>query len=388
MKEKQHRRTYFGFMILMIALGASDAVRGVFTPIFSEHFSLSAAQLSTIVTAGYLGNLVFLMFGGRVVDKLDRRVSFLGLTVLWMLALAMYCLTDSYAVLVFGAFLSLGCSTLINTTMNLYTTILFAASPGMAVNFLYFIQGIGTSGGQSLAGNLATGFVSWKITNLLLIGIGVIALLILFRAPLPEQPKEQGGKTGGGFRTIAATPAFWMMILIFAFYFVAEHGIANWLVAYANMELGIPMGTAANYVAVFSVGIMVGRLVFSPMVDRLGVFKSMCLCATAAAILFVIGSVSGGRMLWVLSASGLFFSIIYPTLVMSISKFYAPAVLSSASGMIISVASLGDILFNAVFGSIVDMIGYGKAFLILPAAMVIFTVLLWVFSIWSRKHAK
>jgi len=92
MKEKQHRRTYFGFMILMIALGASDAVRGVFTPIFSEHFSLSAAQLSTIVTAGYLGNLVFLMFCGRVVDKLDRRVSFLGLTVLWMLALAMYCL--------------------------------------------------------------------------------------------------------------------------------------------------------------------------------------------------------------------------------------------------------------------------------------------------------
>jgi len=378
MEQKHTRRTFLGFMILMIALGASDAIRGIFMPIFSSHFSLSASQLSAIVTAGYLGNLVFLMFGGPVVDKLDRRASFLGLILLWMFALALYCLTDSYLILILSAFVSLGCSTLINTTMNLYTTMLFAVSPGMAVNFLYFIQGIGTSGGQSLAGNLATGFSSWKITNLLLIGIGIIALLILWNAPLPQKPKEASETSSGGLKAFAAKPIFWLMILTFAFYFVAEHGTSNWLVAYATLELGIPMGTASNYVAIFSVGIMVGRLVFSPLVDKLGVFRSMRLTAVVATVLFVIGAVSGGKLLWVISASGLFFSILYPTLVMSIAKFYHPSVVSSASGMIISIASLGDIVFNTAFGRIVDEIGYGKAFLILPAAMVVFAVLLWV----------
>lgn len=43
----------------------------------------------------------------------------------------------------------------------------------------------------------------------------------------------------------------------------------------------------------------------------------------------------------------------------------------------LSVASLADILFNAVFGSLVDAVGYRTSFLIMPACMVGCTALLW-----------
>ena len=387
MEKKQSLRTFAGFMLLMIALGASDAVRGVFTPIFSEHFSLNAGQLSAIVTSAYVGNLVFMLFGSPIVDKLPRRVSLIGLLILWMSALSLYCITDSYPMLLVGAFLSLGCSTLLSTTTNLCTTMLFASSPGLMVNFLYFVQCIGTSGGQSLVGNLAKSFGAWKIINLILIGMGLVAMLILLKGALP--PKDAfGSKKTGGLKEIAASPAFWMLIFIFATYFVAEHGIMNWLVAYANLELGIAMGTAANVVAVFYACIMVGRLIFSPLVDRLGVFRSIRYASLAALVLFVIGTVSGAKLLWIISISGIFFSIIYPTLVMCISRFYHPSILSSASGMIISIASLGDILFNAVFGSIVDAIGYAKAFLIMPGAMIVFTALVVVFTVRADKAGR
>ena len=388
METNYKRRTFAGFIVLMIALGVSDCLRGVFAPIFSSHFQLSASQLSAIVTSGYLGNLIFLMFGGRIMDRMDRRRSLICLILIWMASLMFYLLTDNYICLVLGMFFSLGSSTLLSTNINLYTTLLFAASPGMAVNFLFFTQGIGTSGGQSLAGNLAAGFGSWKGINLLLLVIGVLALLILRKGAMPEWQAGGSGKNTSNLRQIVSVPAFFFLILIFASYFIAEHGIMNWLVAYANMELGISMGQAANYTAVFFGTIMLGRLVFSPLVDRIGIYRSMRITGTAALILFVIGSVSGGRLLWVLSISGLFFSILYPTLVLCISHFYPVSMASSACGTIISIASLGDILFNAAFGSVVDAIGYGKAFLILPGAMTVCTVLLWFFTVWAEKKAR
>ena len=86
-----------------------------------------------------------------------------------------------------------------------------------------------------------------------------------------------------------------------------------------------------------------------------------------------------------LAVSGLLFSILYPTLVMLIPRFWPSHAASSASGLVLSVASLADILFNAVFGSLVDAIGYRTSFLIMPACMVGCTALLWGFFAKAKK---
>lgn len=86
-----------------------------------------------------------------------------------------------------------------------------------------------------------------------------------------------------------------------------------------------------------------------------------------------------------MAASGLLFSILYPTLVMLIPRFWPSHAASSASGLVLSVASLADILFNAVFGSLVDAIGYRTSFLIMPACMVGCTALLWGFFAKAKK---
>ena len=46
--------TMFGFFcvgIVMAGLGANDALRGVFSPIFKDHFTLSSVQISEATTA-------------------------------------------------------------------------------------------------------------------------------------------------------------------------------------------------------------------------------------------------------------------------------------------------------------------------------------------------
>ena len=51
-------------MLLMIFTGASDALRGVFLPLFRDHFALSQSQASRIIMMSYVGNLIFLLVGG------------------------------------------------------------------------------------------------------------------------------------------------------------------------------------------------------------------------------------------------------------------------------------------------------------------------------------
>ena len=77
MNKKKNIITFAAFLILMVGLGANDAMRGIFSTIFSAHFQLSTAQLSQIVTVSYIGNLVFLAVGGFGVDILGRRKAML-----------------------------------------------------------------------------------------------------------------------------------------------------------------------------------------------------------------------------------------------------------------------------------------------------------------------
>lgn len=164
--EKSNRRiALIGFAILMVGLGISDSLRGIFSGIFQTHFALTAKGLSTIIAVSYAGNLCFLLAGGRIMDKIDRKKAFLGFLAVWMCAMLVFLLTDNYYALLVGMFLAMGASTLLNTSITLITPFIFATSPAMIVNVLFFTQGIGTSGGQSLIGNLANDFGGWKVVT-------------------------------------------------------------------------------------------------------------------------------------------------------------------------------------------------------------------------------
>ena len=264
------------------------------------------------------------------------------------------------------------------------TTGMFAVAPGFFVNFLFFIQGIGTSGSQSIIGNWATDISSWHTVAWGLLAIGAVAMVLFVLFPMPEvQEHKTEGK--GSPKEIMSCPAFLSLVLIIGLYFIAEHGIMNWLVSYATNALEVPMGQAANFTAVFFGCVMVGRLVLSSLVDKLGVYRCLRLFATSAAVLYTAGVLLGAPGLWLLAVSGLLFSILYPTLVMLIPRYWPSHAASSASGLVLSVASLADILFNAVFGSLVDAIGYRTSFLIMPACMVGCTALLWLFFAKAKK---
>ena len=383
-KKWSSRLTFFAFVVLMVGLGSNDSLRGIFSTIFQEHFSLTTTQLGLIVTASYIGNLVFLLVGGNLSTRFSKKRVLQVLILIWMAALALFAFTSNYTVLLIGMALALGSSTLLNTTMNLITPLLFATAPGFFVNFLFFTQEIGTSGSQSLLGRYATDIGFWHKTNLVLLALGAAAVLLLAFSTVPG-PRADGPhpakRQSGVLKNRAALP----LVFVFGFYFIAEHGVMNWLVAYATAGLGMEQAKASNYLAVFFGGVMLGRLVLSPLVDRLGILKSMGVFGSLSAVLYIAGVVGGAAAMPLWAASGFFLSILYPTLVMSIRLFFPHGQVAGAAGTIISVASLFDILFNVGFGRLVDTLGYGVSIYVLPLAMAAFII---TFLAFSRGHGK
>ena len=128
-KKWSSRLTFFAFVVLMVGLGSNDSLRGIFSTIFQEHFSLTTTQLGLIVTASYIGNLVFLLVGGNLSTRFSKKRVLQVLILIWMAALALFAFTSNYTVLLIGMALALGSSTLLNTTMNLITPLLFATAP-------------------------------------------------------------------------------------------------------------------------------------------------------------------------------------------------------------------------------------------------------------------
>lgn len=365
------------FGVLMLGLGSSDSLRGIFSPVFQEHYSVGGRGLSMMVVISYVGNLLFLSVGGKMMDTFDRKKVAMGMLGIWMAAVLLNVLTDSYPMILLSMFLALGASTMLNTTVNLLTPMVCAGYAGMMVNIFFFIQGIGTSGSQFLLGRFAFSYDGWKMINGVLFAVGLVSLVLFAMVNLkPEKIKPEKIKP----KTIQkkkpqdmpGASIFWLLVLMMGFYFIGEHGIMNWMLTYCMNALQMPSHTASTYLSIFWGGMTVGRLVFAPVVQKLGVRKSLKYFGGAGTVLFVTGVLSGSKGVILLSSSGLLISILYPTMVLFFQQIYPVSVVATKTGAIISAATIADIVFNAGFGALSDSMGIQISFLILPVCMVLY----------------
>lgn len=362
------------FGLLMAGLGSSDALRGIFAPVFRSRYGLSDSQLSLMITISYIGNLLFLSVGGKLLDSFPRKRVAIGVTGIWIGAIVLNLATDHYNCIVVSMFFALGASTLLNTTVNILTPAVCAGYAGLMVNVFFFIQGIGTSGSQYLLGRYAFSYSGWKGINGVLLGIGALVLVLMMFLVIPETGSGKQAESGGA-ETEPAAAVFWMFAAMMGCYFIAEHGIMNWLLSYCINAFQMEAAQASVSLSIFWGGMTAGRLFFAPAVQKLGAVKSLYLFGGLGTAMFCVGCLLGGKGILILGCSGFVISILYPTMVLLIQQIYPKKYAATKTGAIISIATLADIGFNLVFGVAADRLGYRISFLILPVCMAVFYLL-------------
>lgn len=352
----RNRALYLVCALLMVLLGISDTLRGVFTPLFTEVYGFSMSQIGLIVSISYLGNLVCLLCGGFILDKIGRKKAIAAFALALALSELLLLGGREYLILAVGFFLALGISTLLNTAINLISDSFSSTRSLMLLNALFFIQGIGTSGSQLILSRFSASTAAW---NAVLISIAVLLVPIAIAVSrmkieaAPESDACHKDKGHGSIRTMVLV----LITLSLGFYMIAEHGITNYLIMYGTGYLGISAASAGLSLSLFSAGIMTGRLLLGNLADRIGAEKmilaSLILSAGLSSLAF------GTAFLPLLFLVGFSASIVYPTTVSVIRRYVPDSLGARATTVAVSAASILDIIFNAVFGHAIDVSGYG-----------------------------
>lgn len=353
-------RTSLLFMIsalLMVLLGVNDALRGIFTPLFTAVFGFSTAQVGVIVSASYLGNLTCLLFGGMILDKIGRKKAMAAFIAALALSEVLLVFGSAFPILIIGFFLSLGISTLLNTTINLLSDTFPPSRSLMYLSILFFLQGIGTSGSQLILTRYASSVAVW---HGVLISLAVLLIPLFLAVLWMDMGTDVRISDEGAGRKEKSGIRYMPLILItisLGLYTITEHGITNYIMLYGTEYLKLSAENVGLGLALYSAGIMSGRLILSPVIDKVGAGRMVLISIIAG---FVFSSiVFSSDILPLLFFVGFGISIVYPTTV-SLFRRYVPLSLGArVTTIAISIASILDVIFNAVFGKAIDIFGYG-----------------------------
>jgi fucose permease len=253
----------------------------------------------------------------------------------------------------------LGCTDMAG---NLIIISYYAQNKGRYLNFMAFFHGLSSTISPYYAGLLLGAGVSWRqVYQYPLVAVGLLLALGLF-APFPK-PQVQN-KSGMDFRSIGRVllqPGIGWYFIVMILYVAAEIGVAAWLVTYLQRIHSLSVTQSSIFLSLYFAGLMVGRLLGSLFVERVGYLRSILIMATCATLCIAGGLFGPGNAYWLLPLTGLFFSIIFPTLTAAASD-RATENVGTLMGLLFAFCGVGGALGPWLVGVVSNAAGIQAGF--------------------------
>ncbi len=207
--------------------------------------------------------------------------------------------------------------------------------------------------------------------------IFVIWLFQLFNINIPSIPFKKKTKK----RTILPNNSknridtvnkkiLWSYLIALGLYLSAEMSTANWFTNFIQGSYGYNEDFSTKYLSLFFIFIAIGRVFGGLIVEKTGYLKSSLFALTISTVLFTVGYILGLSGFILISLSGLFFSIYYPTMLLTIKDIFRERY-TYVTSLVFSFGSLCCITTNFLMGFISDHFGILKSFYIIPICLVI-----------------
>jgi fucose permease len=185
---------------------------------------------------------------------------------------------------------------------------------------------------------------------------GLLALIFLLTAGPAAPPRVPQRFDWAALRRNGFSTTMLYFYLAIGLYVATELGIAAWIVEYLIQSKGLAQSTAAYYLSGFFAFVMIGRLVGSLFVERIGYLQSVVLATAGALLCILIALVAPPALAFFLPLSGLFCSIIFPTITAAVAR-RQPEHTGTILGLLFTAAGLGGMLGPAAIGVAGDAFG-------------------------------
>jgi fucose permease len=369
-----------GGFFSFFTFGFVDNLKGPILPNLLEELNFSYSQGGGILFGAYLGFVIATLLAGPLSDLLGNRLILLAAALFIALGVAGMSSATTYALL-FGAMLVIGLGMgAIEVGGNGLIVGLHPQAQGRFLNLLATFHGVGSLLAPLYAAWLLTGDGSWRQVFLYSLPLALLLaiLFLLTKGPSTTQ-QERHTFDWAALRRSGFSPTMLFFYLAIGLYVATELGIANWIVEYLIKSKGLAQTTASYYLSGFFGCIMVGRLVGSVVVERIGYLRSVWLATVGTLLCLLVALVAPPALAFFLPLSGLFCSIIFPTLTAAVARLH-PQNTGTILGLLFTAGGIGGALGPAIMGVASDALGiqwgFGLAALFCAGSIVALSVLL------------
>ena len=379
--------TAIAFLCLFL-LGLIDNLKGTTLPPLLAELKFNDAQGGTVLLWAYLGFLAAALLVGMVSDLAGNRAVVLAAAACLMLGILGYSMARQLgwlAAAMAAIGLGLGGSDMAG---NLIIVAYYTRNKGRYLNLMGFFHGLSSTLAPYYAGLLLAAGISWRqVYQYPLAAVAVLFALGLL-APFPKPQVVQ--KSGIDFRAIGKVllqPGMGWYFVLMILYVSSEIGVASWIVTYVQRMHRLNVTESAAFLSLFFAGLMVGRLLGTFFVEKAGYLRSILIAALCGTACLALGIFGPGQAYWLLPLTGLFFSIIFPTLTAAATDRVTENV-GTVMGLLFAFCGVGGALGPWLIGMVSSLAEIQAGFtvnLATCAAMVV-GVLLLMRSEGSKAH--
>jgi|GEM_PF-2600852 len=366
MGDRERKLIYLSFFFMCL-FAITDSTRGVFLPSIKSTYLVTDTQLGLISSLSSLSFMIAMPFAAMIAERFGYRSLIRWAFAIQILSVLVLRFATSYSlVLAFYILLSIG-GALLLYAINTIIPQLPNTNHAFYMNWTHCMYGIiASSSTVALGWVLRTG-IDWKVLYYVTV---VFMALGIYVNRKKEYPWIQKQDPKSGSHGLLKQPILYTYIAIFGFFVSAESGMIVWSIHYYDQAYQIDTGIAAILAAGFLISISIGRIIGSRFLEKYDHFRMVQFTQSIAIAMVVIGLLLGRNGVWLLPLSGLFFSINYPTMLVSISTVIKNQT-QRAVGYITGFTGSIVFIMHIIIGKISDHFGMWIAMFLIPFSLLI-----------------
>ncbi|WP_392485910.1 MFS transporter [Haloimpatiens sp. FM7315] len=382
MKNKKTIVMIFFIFLLMIMNAIAENLRGILIPVFKNEFAVNDTSIGIMLFIGSLGYVVSTFVGGFLCEKIgQKKVLVFGL-IFMIMSLGIFFETHVfYGILIAMFLMNVGLG-LTSIAVNTLIPVLLLSFQAILMNVTHFCYGLGASIGPKIGGDLIYKGMSWRYLYLFIAILFLALLFVFIFVKIPSIHKVDKVNSEES-KEVDKSLLFYYVIAL-GFYVCAEGGTGSWLVNYLKNVYKYNEAKSATFLAIFFGALTLGRLLGGLVVEKFGYVNTIIKSLLIASVLYLAGLILGGKYIYLVSVSGAFFAITYPTTILTVSKVFKEKT-SFLTGIIVTVSTAIYMVMNVVIGKLNDTIGYETAFYIIPLCLLISILFMSVIHV-KTKH--
>jgi fucose permease len=343
---------FIGFLVF----GFSENIKGPAIPKIQTEFSLSEFHIGLLLALNSLGYLLACSFTGWMTKKIGIKattiasfmtMAFAGLLIYF--APSYISFSGSYFVMYLG-------NGMLEISLGIMAATIFTKNTGTMMNLSHFFYGLSSMIAPLLSTrlmglSLSNSILGWRGMYLIVLSFSLIPILPAIFGMFPKEDKNNHERVP--FKDFIKNPIAWLILSILSFGVIAEMAVGGWLVNFLEKSYSYDSISAASVLSGFFFCFMLARLLFGPIIDRIGFVRSILISSCFSGISIIAAVLIGKPAVFLLAIAGFGIAPIYPTVMALMSKVFKNN-MDTALTFTLTLMGITIVIGNLLVGAITD----------------------------------